>query len=157
MLDFDEAQKQLASAGAAPAGTEEIEIGNAAGRILAGSVTATLDLPSADNSAMDGYAVRWADFEPGRRLPIQQRCFAGQAPESLRPGNAIRLFTGSLLPENADTIVMQEDCVESDNTVEIKAMPPQGSHVRKQGEDVARGQLLLEAGTLLGAAELALL
>jgi molybdopterin molybdotransferase len=157
MLDFDEAQQRLACAAAPLTGTESVDLEAAAGRILAGPVVATLDLPPADNSAMDGYAIRHADHRPGRRFPIQQRCFAGQNPEPLEPGNAIRLFTGSLLPRGADTVVMQEDCIEADNAVEIKQLPAQGSHVRKQGEDVAADQQILAGGTRLGAAEIALL
>lgn len=157
MLDFDEAQQHLASAAAPLTGLETVNLAGAAGRILANAVVATLDLPPADNSAMDGYAIRHADYQPGCQLPIQQRCFAGQSPEPLLPGNAIRLFTGSLLPQGADTVIMQEDCAEADNTVEIKQMPAKGSHVRKQGEDVTCGQQILTAGTRLGAAEIALL
>jgi molybdopterin molybdotransferase len=106
---------------------------------------------------MDGYAIRHADAQPQRRLPIQQRCYAGQMPEPLQPGQAIRIFTGSLVPANADTIVMQEDCDESDNAVAIRQAPAIGSHIRRRGEDVTRGRELFPAGTLLGAAEIALI
>jgi len=158
MLDFDEAQKRLSMAGGRPAETEDVALAQAAGRILARPVAAAVDLPPADNSAMDGYAIRLADFAPGYRFPIQQRCFAGQAPQALEPGNAIRLFTGSLMPGNADTVVMQEDCDEADDTVEIRQAPPQaGWHVRRRGEDVTAGRRLLDAGIVLGAAEIALL
>src|SRR5690606_38717543 len=126
MLDFDEAQRRLAAAGKHPETTESCALAQANGRVLAEPAIATLDLPSADNSAMDGYAVRHADYRPGLRFPIQQRCFAGQVPEALRPGNAIRLFTGSLMPEGADTVVMQEDCHEADGRVEIRQAPRYG-------------------------------
>lgn len=157
MLDFDVAQTRLAEAGKRPTGTGNCPLYQATGRVLSRPIIATLDLPPADNSAMDGYAIRYADYQAGRQLPIQQRCFAGEQPQPLQQGQAIRLFTGSLMPAGADTVVMQEDCHEFDNTVEIRQEPRKGSHVRKQGEDVRAGQAILSAGTLLGAAEIALL
>src|SRR3546814_20142713 len=90
MLDFDEAQKLLATAGPRPVDRESIRLDQAAGRVLASPVTATIDLPPADNSAMDGYAIRLADFKPGYRFPIHQRCFAGQLHAPLSPGTGIR-------------------------------------------------------------------
>jgi molybdopterin molybdotransferase len=157
MLDFDTAQSRLASAGAPPVITEACTLYQARGRILAQTLFATVDMPPADNSAMDGYAIRFADYSPGKRFPVQQRCFAGDVPEPLQPGNAIRLFTGSLIPEGADTVVMQEDGNETDNAFEIERPPQYGSHVRLQGEDTRLGEQLLVKGTLIRAAEMALL
>ncbi|MBV6304675.1 molybdopterin molybdotransferase MoeA [Candidimonas humi] len=157
MLDFDTAQARLAQAGKAPTHTEKCPLHLAAGRVLAHAVTARLDLPPADNSAMDGYAIRYADYQPGRRLPIQERCYAGQRPQPLREGQATRLFTGSVMPEGADTVVMQEDCTEADDMLEIREAPKAGSHVRKRGEDMQQGGTVLEAGTVLGAAQIAAL
>ncbi|KAG0920103.1 hypothetical protein G6F31_020867 [Rhizopus arrhizus] len=115
MLDLDQAQTLLANAAGPLQRHEDIGLNDAAGRVLAADLTATVDIPPADNSAMDGYALRVADWRAGGRLPIQQRCYAGDVPEPLKPGHAIRLFTGSLLPDGADTVVMQEDTVEADN------------------------------------------
>jgi molybdopterin molybdotransferase len=157
MLDFDVAQTQLAAAGNPPNITEACILDKARGRVLAQTLFATLDLPPADNSAMDGYAIRHADYQPGRGLPVQQRCFAGQEPEPLQAGKTIRLFTGSLMPDNADTVVMQEDGVEADNALLINVAPVKGAHVRLKGEDVRVGDQLLAKGTLLGAAQIALL
>lgn len=159
MLDFDVAQSRLAAAGNPPTISETCALHAASGRILANTLFATLDLPPADNSAMDGYAIRIADYEadPSKRLPIQQRCFAGDRPEALLPGKAIRLFTGSIMPEGADTVVMQEHCEEADDQVLILQAPQQGAHVRLRGEDVREGSQLLSKGTRLGAAEIALL
>ncbi len=157
MLDFDVAQSRLAAAGKPPSISESCPLRLARGRILAQTLFATLDLPPADNSAMDGYAINYADYAPGHRFPIQQRCFAGEQPEALQQGNAIRLFTGSLIPEGADTVVMQEDGVETGNVFEIRQPPVQGAHLRLQGEDVRSGDQLLAKGSLIGAAEIALL
>lgn len=157
MLDFDIAQSRLADAGKRPTTMETCPLYRAVGRVLAQPVIAMLDLPPADNSAMDGYAIRYSDYHPGRQFPVQQRCFAGVQPEPLQEGRTIRLFTGSLMPKGADTVVMQEDCDEVDNTLTIRANPQNGAHVRKQGGDVRKGDVLLTKGTQLDAAHIALL
>nr|WP_315845169.1 gephyrin-like molybdotransferase Glp [uncultured Achromobacter sp.] len=157
MLDFDQAQTLLANAAGPLQRHEDIGLNDAPGRVLAADLTATVDIPPADNSAMDGYALRVADWRAGGRLPIQQRCYAGDVPEPLKPGHAIRLFTGSLLPDGADTVVMQEDTVEADNQVEITRQPSPNQHIRRRGEDTMAGAPLLPAGTVLQAAHVALL
>jgi len=157
MLDFDQAQTLLANAAGPLQRSEEVRLADAAGRVLAADLQATVDIPPADNSSMDGYALRMADWGPGVRLPIQQRCYAGDMPEPLKPGHAIRLFTGSLIPAGADTVVMQEDAVEADGHVEISRQPESDLYIRRRGEDTMAGAPLLAAGTLLEAAHVALL
>ena len=157
MLDFDQAQTLLANAAGPLQRSEEVSLADAAGRVLAADLAATVDIPPADNSAMDGYALRVADWGAGVRLPIQQRCYAGEMPEPLKPGHAIRLFTGSLIPEGADTVVMQEDTAEADGQVEISRAPKPGQHIRRRGEDTMAGAPLLAAGTVLEAAHVALM
>src|SRR5699024_10689339 len=103
----------------APTTTQQVPLTECHGRILAQSVTATLDLPPSDNSAMDGYAIRYEDYQAGGSLPIQQRCYAGDTPEALEPGKTIRLYTGSVMPEGADTVVMQEDVTEANEQITI--------------------------------------
>jgi len=158
MLDVDTAQQRLACAAARPERIETCALRDAAGRVLAAPFVAAIDLPQHDNSAMDGYAIRHQDDQgPDTRLPIQQCCYAGQAPDPLRPGHATRLFTGSLIPAGADTVVMQEDCEESDGTVRVRQTPGKGAYVRQRASDMARGATLLPVGTLLGAAQIAML
>jgi molybdopterin molybdotransferase len=157
MLDFDVAQSRLAAAGKPPSISESCTLNQARGRVLAQTLFATVDLPPSDNSAMDGYAINYADYVPGKRFPVQQRCYAGDAAQPLQKGNAIRLFTGSVIPEGADTVVMQEDGAEVDNKFEIHHPPTRGSHVRLQGEDVHAGDQILAKGTLIQAAEIAML
>ena len=157
MLDFDQAQTLLANAAGPLQRSEEVSLADTAGRVLAADLSATVDIPPADNSAMDGYALRVADWGAGVRLPIQQRCYAGEMPEPLKPGHAIRLFTGSLIPEGADTVVMQEDTAEADGQVEISRAPKPGQHIRRRGEDTMAGAPLLAAGTVLEAAHVALM
>lgn len=157
MISFDDAQQRLADAGVPIGTTEKVALTQAAGRILAEIVVATLDLPPADNSAMDGYAIRATDFQPGVVLPIQERSFAGDKPQPLTPGHATRLFTGSIMPAGADTVIMQEDTEEADGEVKLLVAPRPGQHVRKRGEDTTTGRELIAAGTLLTAAHLTLL
>ncbi|MFC4278718.1 molybdopterin molybdotransferase MoeA [Achromobacter aloeverae] len=161
MLEFDDAQRQLAQGATAPTRTARVPLYQASGLVLATDLTATLDLPPADNSAMDGYALRYEDYvaAAGNRhaLPVQQIVYAGQEAAAQAPGQATRLFTGSLMPAGADTVVMQEDTRAADGLVEILAEPKPGQHVRRRGEDVAAGQPLLAAGTRLDAAHVALL
>ncbi|WP_454691881.1 molybdopterin molybdotransferase MoeA [Achromobacter aloeverae] len=161
MLEFDDAQRQLAQGAAAPTRSTRVPLHQAPGLVLATDIAATLDLPPADNSAMDGYALRYEDYAAAggahRALPVQQIVYAGQAPAAQAPGQLTRLFTGSLMPAGADTVVMQEDTRAVDDGVEILAEPKPGQHVRLRGEDVAAGQPLLAAGTRLEAAHVALL
>ena len=120
------------------------------GRVLASDVVATVDVPSADNSAMDGYAVRHADVpEAGRVLPVSQRIAAGQVAAALQPGSAARIFTGALVPEGADAVVMQEQCEALDGGVRIGIVPAAGLAIRRRGEDVRRDSVVLPAGTRL--------
>ncbi|CAM4326287.1 gephyrin-like molybdotransferase Glp [Bordetella tumbae] len=157
LLDFDSAQTLLAQAAAPITRHETVSLAHAVGRVLALNLAATLDLPPADNSAMDGYAIRYADYQPDVVLPIQQRTYAGEMPAALVPGQATRLFTGSLIPDGADTIVIQENTRESDGQVHILQAPKAGEFVRKRGMDTTTGQPLLTAGTVLEAAHIALL
>src|SRR5699024_7143901 len=125
--------------------------------VAAETVIATLDLPPADNSAMDGYAIRHADYHDHARFPVQQQSFAGDVPAPLEAGQAIRLYTGSVMPEGADTVIMQEHVTVHDDGITINHPPRQGQHVRLKGEDVARGATIIEAGTRIQAGEIALL
>ena len=157
LLDFESAQALLADAAAPITRHASVPLAQATGRVLAADIIATLDLPPADNSAMDGYAIRFADYQPDVTLPIQQRVFAGDMPSPAVPGQATRLFTGSLIPDGADTIVIQENTREADGAVQILQAPNAGEFVRKRGMDTTAGQPILAAGTRLDAAHVALL
>lgn len=157
LLDFDRAQALLAQAAAPIGRRQEVSLADVPGRVLAADLAATLDLPPADNSAMDGYAIRYADYRTGTSLPIQQRCYAGELPQPLVPGQATRLFTGSLIPAGADTVVIQENTHEADGCVEFLQAPVADQFVRRRGMDTTAGQPLLAAGTLMTAAHVGLL
>ncbi|MDR9439128.1 MAG: molybdopterin molybdenumtransferase MoeA, partial [Halomonas sp.] len=124
----------------------------AAGRVLAEAIEARLDVPTFDNSAMDGYALHHRDA--GKRLPIDQRIAAGSSATPLAPGTCARIFTGSEIPSGADCVVMQERVeVEADQAA-IPSDIPAGENIRRRGRDVAAGDLLLPAGERLEAAAL---
>lgn len=157
LLSFADAKQALLAAAALPADVELVPTEDAVGRILARDLRSEIDVPGFANTAMDGYAVRAVDItSAGTRLPIAQRIPAGTQGAPLAAGTAARIFTGAPMPDGADTVVMQEDCREADGQVEIGVVPSAGQHVRLAGSDIARGQVILHAGTQLTAAGLGL-
>lgn len=139
-------------AGVKPVGSETVSLEAAAGRVLAETVTAQLDVPPFDNSAMDGYALRAADA--GQWLPVSQRIAAGTQASALAPGSCARIFTGGEIPAGADCVVMQERVENDGGRARIPADIPAGDNVRRQGRDVRSGSVLLNAGERLEAAAL---
>ena len=137
---------------------ERVALGAADGRVLAESVAAPLDLPPFDNSAVDGYAVRLADVEGARVLPIAGRIAAGApATGALAMGSAWRIFTGAALPAGADTVFMQEDVrLDEQGRVHFPDGLRRGANTRPRGEDVASGACALPAGRRLRPQDLAL-
>nr|WP_299241161.1 gephyrin-like molybdotransferase Glp [uncultured Halomonas sp.] len=135
-----------------PVDVELIATADAAGRILAEDVEARLDVPPADNSAMDGYALRAGNA--GQVLPISQRVAAGHAPQPLAPDSCARIFTGGEIPPGADCVVMQEKVEECAEGMRMPENIPRGDNIRRRGRDVQRGALLLSAGIRLEAAAL---
>jgi len=126
---------------------------SANGRILADAQVSRLNVPPADNTQMDGYAVRAADCAGGAaggvRLPVSQRIPAGHVGAPLQAGTAARIFTGAMIPEGADAVVMQEMCEADGDAVIIKHAPAAGEWVRRVGEDIRSGSEILPAGTRL--------
>lgn len=139
----------------APPATGSRPLLDALGAVLAGDITAGIDVPAEDNSAMDGYALRAADA--GRPLPVSQRIPAGTAPKPLAPGSAARIFTGAPVPEGADVVVMQEDCSEVDGLLHIESEVQAGDNIRPRGQDLTRGSTVLRAGRILRPQDLGLL
>ncbi len=158
MLAVDDAIAQLRTAARAVTDTETVPLTRAAGRVLAAPVTSVLDVPPADNSAMDGYALRHGDW-PGAdgALPVTLRIPAGTAPGNLPEGSAARIFTGAEIPDGADTVVMQEHTRDSAEGVLIDPLPEPGANIRPRGQDIRAGQEILPAGRRLRAQELGLL
>ncbi len=135
-----------------------VALDQALGRVLGTDIHAPRALPGWDNSAMDGYALRAADLPAaGGSLVLSGRVAAGQAATTvLLPGQAVRIFTGAPLPPGADTVVPQELCRVEGSHLWLPSVKV-GEHVRKAGEEVREGHLLLQAGKRLRAQELGLL
>ncbi|HUJ46614.1 MAG TPA: gephyrin-like molybdotransferase Glp [Rhizomicrobium sp.] len=158
MISVDEAVARVVAA-FKPLAAEQVGIGDAAGRILAKDATARLTQPPAPVSAMDGYAVRAAD---AATVPVSLKVI-GSAPAGhpfdgrVGKGEAVRIFTGGVVPEGADTIVIQEDTEAGSGTVLIKESPKPNRHIRVAGLDFKQGDTLLRAGHRLSARDTALL
>lgn len=141
----------------AQANSEIIALETSTGRILAETIVSQADLPYWDNSAMDGYAVRYADvINCPVVLEVVAEIAAGVRPSvKIESGQAARIFTGGMLPEGTDTIVIQEHTERAGNSVTILTPPQFQEFVRHRGSFYRAGMPLLEAGTVIGAAEIA--
>ena len=150
-------QRLLDMAAAAPIREQQVlPLAECDGRILAQDLISTLDLPPWPNSAMDGYAVRLADWT-GEPLVVSQRIFAGTAPEPLAAGTCARIFTGAPVPQGADCVQMQENAVvHTDQRVSFTEPLQMGDNIRPQGQETTVGETVLSAGTRLGPIELGL-
>jgi molybdopterin molybdotransferase len=137
----------------------EVDLDAAHGRVLAEELRADRDQPPTDRSAMDGYAVRCADLEGGVELELAGEVRAGQPLGDARvePGRALRIFTGGIVPPGADAVVMVEHTEERGSTVRFFRKPGPGQHIRRRGEEIAEGQLVLPAGVRVDAPEIAAL
>ncbi len=159
MLSAQEALDLLLSAARTVNETEALATVDATGRVLAADQLSQLDVPPMDNTQMDGYAVYSADCTSGSAsLPVSQRIPAGHVGQPLQRGSAARIFTGALIPEGADAVVMQEQCGfnEASGQVTINHAPKSGEWIRRRGEDIRAGSTLLARGTRLRAQELGL-
>lgn len=145
-------------AGAKPlVDAESLALDLALHRILAENLTVPADVPPADNSAVDGYAIRCADLAANQSLPVSARIPAGTAPAALAEGTAARIFTGASVPVGADAVVMQEETRSEGDTVTIQGPIRSGQNIRPRGQDLARGNLALAQGTRLRPQELGLI
>ncbi len=160
LLSLDEALARLVRGARAHtiSATETVSTFDALGRVLAAEVRSSLDVPPEDNTSMDGYAVRAADVSAaGTLLPVSQRIPAGVVGQALAAGTAARIFTGAQVPAGADAVVMQEQCEpvaaaepgKGLGQVRFNAVPHAGQWVRRRGEDVLQGAVVLERGTRL--------
>ena len=158
MLTVSEALALMAAAPAAPLAIETVSTLAANGRVLAAPLASHISVPSADNTQMDGYAVRAADCASGSAtLSVTQRIPAGQVGAYLAPGCAARIFTGAMIPDGADAVVMQEQCEAlAPDQVIVRHTPQPGEWIRRTGEDIVSGAVILPAGTRLRSQELGL-
>ena len=161
-MPLDEAVASLLAKAAPAVGTESVRTFEADGRVLAQDVVSALTVPPRDNSSMDGYAVRAADCATADSvLQVTQRIPAGTVGSALAAGTAARIFTGAQVPEGADAIVMQEDTSTLPQegglgSVCINVAPDAGQWIRRAGEDVAAGDVVLARGERLTPAALGL-
>ncbi len=139
--------------------TERLPVREALGRVLAEEIVPAMDVPGHDNTAMDGYAVRFADLKPGET--VLQEIGAALAGKSfggvLAPGQCVRVTTGAVMPAGADTVVVQEVVKVKDGKVAVPPGQKQAQNVRYAGEDLKKGVPVLKAGQWLQAAELGLI
>ncbi len=136
---------------------ERLATARADGRVLAEDVAAPVALPGFDNSAMDGFALRASDLAGAQSLRLVGEQFAGQPPgAALGPGECVRITTGAVLPPGADAILIKEQAREHDGLVTAQVAVSSGQHVRRAGEDVAAGEQILAAGSVLTPARIGL-
>jgi len=163
LKSLDDALAELLAFATTLVGIESISTFEADGRVLAQNIVSALQVPPQDNSSMDGYALRCADVAQAVGvLPVSQRIAAGSAGAPLAPMSVARIFTGAPIPLGADAVVMQEDCVleTSDDAqaagVRVNTLPAPGQWIRRAGEDVKQGSVVLTKGELLTPAALGL-
>src|SRR5258706_10519281 len=160
MMSVDEAVGIIAARVTPVREVETVSLAEADGRILAGDISAPLPLPPFTNSAVDGYAVRSGDLpdQEEAAFPVTGRVQAGaSAREPVKPGHAVRIFTGAPMPDGADTVFMQEDVrIDGDGRVIFPAGLKPGANVRPAGEDISAGHSSLAAGLRLRPQDVAL-
>ena len=158
MLTVTEAISQLTSAAVLPTERESLLVTDSLSRILAEDIISTISVPPADNSAMDGYAFCYADaVSHDFKLSLSSRIPAGVAPAPLEKNTVARIFTGAEIPVNADTVAVQENCVDHGGWVTIDSGVVAGGNVRSQGQDILEGCCILTAGSKVRAQEMGLL
>lgn len=159
MKTFDEALHYLLSKVAPITETETVTLHQALGRILASDLHATVNVPPHDNSQMDGYALHSYDLEHNSLLAVSQRIPAGAVAQPLKPGTAARIFTGAPIPQGANMVIMQEEAqLQDSGEVQITASQTRpGQNIRRMGEDIATGDVILQAGHKLRPQDLGLI
>ena len=159
LMPFEEGLRVLKARAHIVVGTETVALRDALGRVLAEDITAPRDVPPHDNSAVDGYAVRFADLQTDEqtRLPVTARIAAGHPLDRpTQAGEAMQIFTGAPVPDGMDTVFMQEDVALDGDDVLLPPGIKQGANRRKRGEDVMAGDVVINTGQLLRAQEIGL-
>ena len=145
-------------AGASRLGVETVALPDSLGRVLAEAVVAGRAQPPFDASAMDGWAIRRADYGPGKAFAVAGESAAGKAyPRAVQAGEAVRIFTGAPVPEGADLVILQEEAVRDGQTVRFEAGEAPKSNIRPAGGDFRAGDVLLEAGVVIDPWRLSLI
>jgi molybdopterin molybdotransferase len=157
MLTFLEARSTIL-ASISPLGTERVSLLAALNRVASADLLAPADLPSMDNSAMDGFAVRTADCKVGGALTIAGFLPAGgDLGITVTPGSTVRIMTGAPIPPGADAVIPWEECSESNGTITVQREVKSGQHIRWHGEDVRAGSTVVAAGTVIRPSQISML
>jgi len=158
MISVTEAHARLRSNNRVLVEPETLGLRNGLGRVLAVDIVSEINVPPADNSAMDGYALLRDDWHGSdKSIEISQRITAGTPPAPLKPGTAARIFTGAEIPLGADVVVMQEKCRTDGVSVWIEAIREPGGNIRPMGQDIREGATVLKTGHRLRAQDLGLI
>lgn len=156
LLSFEEALAKILDQVAPIENTEIVSISSSLDRVLAETVYAPINVPGADNSAMDGYAIRLADNN--QEFRVIGEAFAGHIfPGKINSGEAVRIMTGGIIPEGANCVVMQENTVRTNDRITLSKIPMPNENIRRAGEDIAKDSLVLAKGTRLNALHIGLL
>ena len=140
--------------------SQKIKLDQGLGRIVSKDIFSKLNVPSFNNTAVDGYAFKYSDINKKKKtsLTLNGRITAGQDfHKKIKKGEIVRIFTGAKIPEDLDTIIMQEDCDVHDNKIILKSGIFKGANIRKKGEDIKNGKKIISKGTKLKAQDLALI
>ncbi|MCB5162037.1 molybdopterin molybdotransferase MoeA [Marinomonas algarum] len=146
LLAFEDALSNIEASAHVRVGTIDTPLHHATGRIIATDIKAPIAVPPSDNSAMDGYALAFNDWQVGKAFTVSQRIAAGQHPDPLEKGTCARIFTGANIPPGADTVIMQENAQVIEDTLAFNDRPEQGSNIRPAGQDMQIGQTVMQKG-----------
>lgn len=159
MLSIEQALEQMLNQLPFPKNKEMLNLSQASQRVCAENIISPINVPSFDNSAMDGYAVRLIDLAQSNTLEIAGKSFAGTPFKGYwKKQSAVKIMTGAMIPEGADAVIMQENVqVNEDGTITVQEIPKYGQNIRRIGEDVKKGDVVLKIGEKLTALSLPLL
>ena len=159
MLPLNQALEEMLGQLPTPSSKETLPLNQCANRILAEDIFSPIDVPGFDNSAMDGYALRFEDLEKFADFRVIGKSFAGNPfTGQIQAGECVRIMTGAMIPSGADVVIMQEQAeTVADGRIRFNAQPKLGANIRRVGEDVKQGALVLAKGSKLNVASLPLL
>jgi molybdopterin molybdotransferase len=160
LLSLEQALEKIRRAINPVAGSEKVILKNALGRILSQSIYSPVNIPPDRNAAMDGYAFSSADIDRDQpfTLGLAGTSWAGKPfPGQLQPGQCVRIFTGAVIPDQADSVIMQEQVEANEQTIHFPANTPAGQNIRAAGEDVKQGGLVCAHPKIITAGDLGLL
>ncbi|MDH5797058.1 MAG: molybdopterin molybdotransferase MoeA [Paracoccaceae bacterium] len=158
LISIDEGLARIARLTKAVPETENVPLAQAVGRVLAKPVRSLGMVPPFDNSAMDGYAINTDDLsgEGPWELSVEGRVAAGHVPSNtLKSGSAVQVFTGAPIPDGTNAVVMQEQVFRTGTHIRLNDVVKRGAHIRRVGEDIVTGKVIVPAGRLLTSRDIA--